>query len=167
MEQNEYILTSDDEAFALGERGRRLVLAMALAAYTSMLRQQLVSLKEAWDERSWNDYESNAANNYLGGMRGTAYDLLKAACAVPPGEHSYRSQGLYRLHTKVTGERILHALTYFNEPQWRRDIPVFMALYHDALDGSLQTALELAYAATDPTLAPEYAAALLPESCRG
>lgn len=162
MAQDEYTLTSSDEAFALGEEGRRLLLGMAVTAYERALRATLSSLKEAFDERSWTDYEQNSTSSYVGGLTGTAYSLVKQACGMPEYDHSAASAAVYRLHTHVTSTDVLRRFTYFQEDQWRRQIPTIIARYREAQDGTLRDTLERVYAATDPTLAAEYADTLMP-----
>lgn len=162
MTQDEYTLTSSDEAFALGEEGRVLLLGMAEAAYTRALRATLITLKEAISDCSWNDYDQNTSKSYIGGLTGSAYALFKAACAVPEAGSTPQAMALYRLDKYLTGERSLDELTYFEERQFRRATIVVLQRYREAEDGTLRDTLEHAYAATDPTLAPEYADTLMP-----
>lgn len=163
--RDEYVLTSSDEAFALGEQGRELVLRMSAVAYERTLRAALITLKEARDESSWNDYDRDSAMHYLGGLRSTAYSLLKSACQVDENDSLF-SMALYRVSTHFSADDEVHELTYFEPNHFDRQIRAILMRYREALDGAALDALQAMYAATDPTIAREYAEALIPAEGR-
>lgn len=163
--RDEYVLTSSDEAFALGEQGRELVLRMSAVAYERTLRAALITLKEACDERSWNDYDRESAVHYLGGLRSTAYTLLKSACQVD-GRDNLFSMALYRVSAHFSADDEVRELTYFEPNHFDRQIRTILTRYREAENGAALDALRAMYAATDPTIAREYAEALIPAEGR-
>lgn len=163
--RDEYVLTSSDEAFALGEQGRELVLRMSAVAYERTLRAALIALKEARDEPSWNDYDQEGAMHYLGGLRSTASALLKLACQVDENDNLF-SMALYRVSTHFSADAEVRALTYFEPNRFDRQIRAVLARYREAESGAVLDAFRAMYAATDPTIAREYAEALIPAEGR-
>lgn len=159
--RDEYVLTTSDEAFSLGEQGRELVLRMAAVAYERTLRAALITLKEARDERSWNDYDQESARSYLSGLRSTAYTLLKSACQVDERDNLL-TMALYRVSTYFSADDDVHDLTYFEATRFERRIRRLLARYRAVEAGAALDALRAMYAATDPTIAREYAETLIP-----
>lgn len=163
--RDEYVLTSSDEAFALGEQGRELALRMSAVAYERTLRAALITLKEARDEHSWNDYDRESGIHYLGGLRSMAYTLLKSACQVDERDNLF-SMALYRVSTRFSADDAVRELTYFESNRFDRQIRVILARYREAESGAVLDAFRAMYAATDPTIAREYAEALIPTEGR-
>lgn len=164
--RDDYILTSSDEAFSLGESGRQILLTLAEQAYIRALRDALISLKEARDVESWNDFEQGTVKDYVGGLRAVAYEHFKSACQHDVSARSELTSAMWRFHEKVSGMRELDSLTYYESTQFEKRIRFFLQLHREAVDGALIESLRAMYAATDPTLSPEYAVALIPEQAR-
>lgn len=158
--RSDYILSSSDEAFALGEEGRQLALSMSVAAYEKALKSILFSLKEARDDRSWNDYEQQGARDFSNALQGTATSMLRQACCADADDAF--SMNIYRVGQAVSGVERLRALTYFEQTQFDRVTLDILALFREAQSGKLEEKLRAMYAATDPTIPREYADSLLP-----
>lgn len=163
--RDEYVLTTSDEAFALGEQGRELVLRMAAVAYERTLRAALITLKEARDERSWNDYDRDSGIHYLSGLRSTAYTLLKSACQADERDNLF-SMAFYRVSNHFSADDEVRELTYFEPNRFDRQIRTILARYRAVEAGAALDALRAMYAATDPTIAREYAETLIPAEGR-
>jgi hypothetical protein len=163
--RDEYVLTSSDEAFALGEQGRRLLLSMAESAFQKTLRAILSALREARQEQSWNDYEQQSVRNYVSGLSAAAYELMTRACRVSWDDPVF-SGAAYRLRGRVSGEDELSHLVYFEPTQFDRRTRAILGQYRAAARGELAVTLRALYDATDPTIPLEYAETLLPALAR-
>jgi hypothetical protein len=158
--RDDYILTSSDEAFALGEEGRQLALSLSAAAYEKTLKSILFALKEARDERSWNDYEQGSVRSFVSGLQGAATTMLRQACCADADDAF--SMNIYRIGQAVSGVERLWSLTYFEQTQFDRATRDIIALFRETQSGELAEKLRAMYAATDPTIPREYANSLLP-----
>ena len=134
---------------------------MSAVAYERTLRAALTTLKEARDERSWNDYDRESAMHYLSGLRSTAYTLLKSACQADERDNLL-SMALYRVSSHFSANDEMCELTYFEPSHSDCQIRTILARYREAENGAVLDALRAMYAATDPTIARKYAEALIP-----
>lgn len=164
MTQDEYTLTSSDEAFALGEQGRRILLDMAVTAHIQTFAQLLRSLKD-WERtspRAWTTATDSDEETRIATMAKNAFKLFIRACCVTGWD---RQVDLLYISDHVAGRRA--ARSFFNhlldDTRGRAAfIQGVVALSAELREAGHANLLEAAYAATDPTLAPDYASMLMP-----
>lgn len=167
MERDEYILTSDDEAFARGEQGRRLLLGLVEDAFVNAVGHGLTAALYAQKDGKWGDGRQEAQDE-MNIETGYAQRLLGRAIGTPlvVRNHAHPHRGYMYSLSESSGLRAFRQLGVPNDARWPVRIEALREAYRRSEDGRLREDIEALYAATEPSLAPEFAAALLPEACR-
>lgn len=167
MAQDEYILTSDDEAFALAEQGCRLLLGLVEDAFTTAVGHGLTAALYAQKDGKWGDGRQEAQDE-MNIETGYAQRLLGRAIGTPlvVRNHAHPHRGYMYSLSESSGLRAFRQLGVPNDGRWAARIEALREAYRRSADGRLRDDIEALYAATNPTLVPEFAETLLPEACR-
>lgn len=159
MERDGYILTSSDEAFALGEQGRRILLGMAVTAHIETFRVTLSSIKASF-QPTWSRFKDDEVETSVSTMAQHAFRSFVRACGVS----EWNAQlDLMSISNYVSGKALVRQFFYRTEVQERPGLlPEVAATAAKLRAAGHANILEAVYGAADPTLSPEYAKLLMP-----